>query len=145
MSFRRSSVSDSNITADEFSEEGRSADGGLRNGDLLIPQKCEATILPTASYEPENLSPCGFGSTFWRQKVEIRNLFLKKSLPPQEIPTLIPFARNDVFIFQALACIFGGVAHESAPPPPAAEDRFLSNSSPNIGEVPIGWRGIIKF
>ena len=23
------------ITADEFSEEGRSADGGLRNGDLL--------------------------------------------------------------------------------------------------------------
>ncbi len=27
-------------TADEFSEEGRSADGGLRNGDLLIPQKC---------------------------------------------------------------------------------------------------------
>ena len=68
--FRRSSVGDSNITADEFSEEGRSAGGGLRNGDLLTLQKCEATILPTASYEPENLSPCGFSSTFWRQKVE---------------------------------------------------------------------------
>ena len=27
-------------TADEFSEEGRSAGGGLRNGDLLTPQKC---------------------------------------------------------------------------------------------------------
>ena len=61
------------ITADEFSEEGRSADGGLRNGDLLIPQKCEATILPTASYEPENLSPCNFGTTFCWQKVVKRN------------------------------------------------------------------------
>ncbi|MBR3703847.1 MAG: hypothetical protein IKM12_09930 [Alistipes sp.] len=72
--FRMTSVGDSKNTADEFSEEGRSAGGGLRNGDLLIPQKCEATILPTASYEPENLSPCGFGSTFWRRKVVKRNL-----------------------------------------------------------------------
>ena len=65
-------------TADEFSEEGRSADGGLRNGDLLTLKSAHATILPTASYEPENLSPCGFRSTFWRQKVEIRNFnFLK--------------------------------------------------------------------
>ena len=71
--FRMSSVGDSKNTADEFSEEGRSADGGLRNGDLLIPQKCEATILPTASYEPENLSPCNFGTTFCWQKVVKRN------------------------------------------------------------------------
>ena len=65
-------------TADEFSEEGRSADGGLRNGDLLTLKSAHATILPTASYEPENLSPCGFGSTFWRQKVVKEIYFLKE-------------------------------------------------------------------
>ena len=78
MIFRRSSVGESNITADEFSEEGRSADGGLRNGDLLTLKSAHATILPTASYEPENLSPCGFGSTFWRQKVVKEIYFLKE-------------------------------------------------------------------
>ena len=52
-------------TADEFSERGRSADGGLRNGDLLTLKSAHATILPTASYEPENLSPCGFNPHLW--------------------------------------------------------------------------------
>jgi hypothetical protein len=45
-------------------EKGRSADGGLRNGDLLTLKSAKATILPTASCDPENLSPRGFGSTF---------------------------------------------------------------------------------
>ncbi len=59
---------DSKNTADEFSEEGCSAGGGLRNGDLLTLKSAKATILPTTSYEPENLSPCGFGSTFLAAK-----------------------------------------------------------------------------
>ena len=50
--------------ADEFLEIGHSADGGLRNGDLLTLKSAKATILPTASCDPENLSPRGFGSTF---------------------------------------------------------------------------------
>ncbi len=62
--FRMSSVGDSKNAADEFSEKGSSADGGLRNGDLLTLKSAQATILPTASCDPENLSPRGFGSTF---------------------------------------------------------------------------------
>ena len=61
---RKYSVGDSKNAADEFSEKGRSADGGLRNGDLLTLKSAQATILPTASCDPENLSPRGFGSTF---------------------------------------------------------------------------------
>ena len=61
---RKYSVGDSKNAADEFSERGRSADGGLRNGDLLTLKSAQATILPTASCDPENLSPRGFGSTF---------------------------------------------------------------------------------
>ena len=57
-------VGDSKNAADEFLEKGRSADGGLRNGDLLTLKSAKATILPTASCDPENLSPRGFGSTF---------------------------------------------------------------------------------
>ena len=53
-------VGNSKNAADEFSEEGRSAGGGLRNGDLLILKSAKATILPTASCDPENLSPRGF-------------------------------------------------------------------------------------
>ena len=58
------SVGDSKNAADEFWEIGHSADGGLRNGDLLTLKSANATILPTASCDPENLSPRGFGSTF---------------------------------------------------------------------------------
>ena len=43
-----------------FRKKGRSADGGLRNGDLLTLKSAQATILPTASCDPENLSPRGF-------------------------------------------------------------------------------------
>ena len=57
---RKYSVGDSKNAADEFSEKGRSADGGLRNGDLLTLKSANATILPTASCDPENLSPRGF-------------------------------------------------------------------------------------
>ena len=70
---RKYSVGDSKNAADEFSEEGHSEGGGLRNGDLLTLKSAKATILPTASCDPENLSPRGFDSTFWRQKVEERN------------------------------------------------------------------------
>ena len=69
MIFKSHLLAKATTTADEFSGRGRSADGGLRNGDLLTLKSAHATILPTASYEPENLSPCGFRSTFWRQKV----------------------------------------------------------------------------
>ena len=68
-----SSVGDSKNAADEFSEEGRSAGGGLRNGDLLTLKSAKATILPTASCDPENLSPRNFGTTFCWQKVVKRN------------------------------------------------------------------------
>ena len=61
---RKYSVGDSKNAADEFWEIGHSADGGLRNGDLLTLKSANATILPTASCDPENLSPRGFGSTF---------------------------------------------------------------------------------
>ena len=54
------SVGDSKNAADEFWEIGHSADGGLRNGDLLTLKSAKATILPTASCDPENLSPRGF-------------------------------------------------------------------------------------
>ena len=70
---RKYSVGDSKNAADEFSEKGRSADGGLRNGDLLTLKSAQATILPTASCDPENLSPRNFGTTFCWQKVVKRN------------------------------------------------------------------------
>ena len=70
---RKYSVGDSKNAADEFLEKGRSAGGGLRNGDLLTLKSANATILPTASYDPENLSPRNFGTTFCWQKVVKRN------------------------------------------------------------------------